>query len=224
MNIAENILKHYLKNVYFLTGTALAGKTTMAEILAEKYGFIHFNEHWEEEHFKVWQSICDEKYQPYSVRKEKTTDWDAYYNRPAEEIYTADAGRGGNDEYNEFVIIELIKLSQNNTVIADVCMPAELLTEITEYNRAAFLLASPELVTCENYGARESHKGYLKWLMSLNEPEKKIAKQNELFRMDVEKIFSDVRKYKFFSIVRTKESAVGETLKLLEKHFGLGEK
>ena len=40
MYIAENILKNSLQNVYFLAGTALAGKTTMTKILSEKYGFI----------------------------------------------------------------------------------------------------------------------------------------------------------------------------------------
>jgi tRNA A37 threonylcarbamoyladenosine biosynthesis protein TsaE len=39
MNIANNILKHSLQNVYFLTGTMLAGKTTMSKALAEKHGF-----------------------------------------------------------------------------------------------------------------------------------------------------------------------------------------
>ena len=38
MFIENNILKHYLKNVYFITGTAYAGKSTMVKMLAEKYG------------------------------------------------------------------------------------------------------------------------------------------------------------------------------------------
>lgn len=35
MNIANNILKHSLQNVYFLRGTALAGKTTMSKALVK---------------------------------------------------------------------------------------------------------------------------------------------------------------------------------------------
>ncbi|MCL2409669.1 MAG: hypothetical protein FWC96_08695 [Oscillospiraceae bacterium] len=220
MNIAENILKHNLRNVYFLTGTALAGKTTMATALAEKHGFIHFNEHWTAPHFKVWQSIYNERYQPISTLKKETIDWDAHFDRPAEDISADNAGRSGNDEYNEFVIIELIKRSQTNKVIADVCMPIELLTEISDYSRIACLLASPELVTCENYGARASHKEYLEWIMSLNEPEKKITKQNEVFRIEAEMAHQEARKYNLFSVVRTKESMVEDTLRLLEKHFG----
>ena len=38
MKIENNILKHYLKNVYFITGTAYAGKSTTVKMLAERYG------------------------------------------------------------------------------------------------------------------------------------------------------------------------------------------
>ena len=38
MNIANNILRHYLKNAYFITGTAYAGKSTTAKMLAETKG------------------------------------------------------------------------------------------------------------------------------------------------------------------------------------------
>lgn len=40
MFIENNILKHYLQNVYFITGTAYAGKSTMVKMLAEKYCLV----------------------------------------------------------------------------------------------------------------------------------------------------------------------------------------
>ena len=98
MNIAENILKHNLQNVYFLTGTALAGKTTMSKILAEKHGFIRFNDNWHEDNFQVFRSICNEKHQPHSTKKKETTDWEAFFGRTVEEFLAANAGRGENDE------------------------------------------------------------------------------------------------------------------------------
>jgi hypothetical protein len=225
MNIANNILKHNLKNVYFLAGTALAGKTTMAKILAEKYGFIRFNDNWHEDNFIEFKSICDKKYQPQTIERDKKhsgiTDWDAYFNRSVDEILADEPDYGLNDEYTEFAIIELIKLSRNNKVIADISTPIKLLAEISDYSRIACMLTSPELVTTVNYGSRTDHKEYLEWFMSMNEPEKKIAKQDELFRIGVEETFEEVRKYNLFSIVRTEESTVENTLKMLEKHFGL---
>ena len=221
MNIAENILKHSLQNVYFLSGTALAGKTTMANEFSKHYGFIHFNDNWHEDRFKVYRSICNEQYQPQSTKKKKTTDWEAFFGRTVEEFLTDNSGYGEYDEYIEFMIVELIKLSQNNRVIADVCIPIKLLTEISDYNRIACLLASPGLVTCANYGKREDHKEFLECILSLKEPEKKIAVQDELFKINVEKIYDDVHKYNLFSIVRTDESTVENTFKILKKHFNL---
>ena len=220
MKIAENILKHNLQNVYFLTGTALAGKTTMAKALSEKYGFIHFNDNWHEDNFKVWQSIIDPKYQKRASKRQTITDWEEYFGRSVEEFLEA-GDYNGYDEYLEYAIIELIKISMNNRVIADVMFPMQLLTEISNYNRIACLLASPELVTCENYGRREDHREFLECILSLREPEKKIAVQDELFRIKVEEIYKEAQKYNLFTIIRTNDSTVENTLSLLEKHFVL---
>lgn len=227
MNIANNILKNSLQNVYFLTGTALAGKTTMAKALTGKHGFVWFDENYNGEPFKRWKSVCNEKYQPLQTERDKRFneqehyDWDAHYNRPAEEIIADGAGRNENDEFLEFVMIELIKLSQNNKVITDICAPLELLVEISDYSRIACLLTTPDLVTTVNYGSRADHRSYLDWIMSLNEPNKKIAKQDEVFRLGAEKMFEEVKKYDLFSVVRTAESTIEGTLKLLEEHFKL---
>jgi len=173
MNIAKNILKHSLQNVYFLTGTPLAGKTTMAKALAEKHSIVYFSEDWYTDSFKLFRSLCDEKYQPYSARRGQNTDWEAHFGRSLEEFLADDSGSKGNDEYIEFAVIELIKLSQECKVITDIVIPIPLVAEISDYSRIACLLASPELITCENYGARDSHKAFLDCLKSLKEPDKK---------------------------------------------------
>ncbi|MCL2866487.1 MAG: hypothetical protein FWF47_01860 [Clostridia bacterium] len=221
MNIAENILKHNLRNVYFLVGTALAGKTTMAKAISAKYGFYHFNDNWHEDRFTVFRSICDMRYQPQSTKKKETTDWEAFFSRSVEEFLTDNGEYGEYDEYVEFMIIELIKQSQNTKVIADISIPAHLLTQISDYNRIACLLAAPELVTCEHYGKREDHKEFLDCIQSLKEPNKKIAVQDELFRIGVKKMYAQVKEYNLFNIIRNDESTVDKTLKLLEGHFRL---
>lgn len=46
MIIKNNILKHYLKNCFFINGTAYAGKSTMCKMLAEKYDLIFCGENY----------------------------------------------------------------------------------------------------------------------------------------------------------------------------------
>jgi len=220
MNIAENILKHNLQNVYFLAGTPCGGKTTMAGELSKKYGFIHFNDIWHEDNFNIWLSICDEKYQKKASKRNAVTDWEAYFGRSVEE-FLADGDYNGYNEYLEFALIELIKLSQTNKVVADVSVPIQLLDEISEYARVACLLARPELLTCEYYGQRDDHREFLDCIMSLKEPEKKIATQNELFRINAEKTYDEVREYNLFSVIRNNDSTIEGTLKILEAHFNL---
>jgi len=227
VNIANNILKHSLQNVYFLTGTALAGKTTMSKALAKKHGFAWLDENYNGEPFKKWESICSEKYQPLKHERDKRHkeqehyDWDIHFNRPVEEIIAEQSGRSLNDEFMEFVVVELIKLSQNNKVIADVCMPIEMIVEISEYNRIACLLAAPHLVTTMNYGSRNDHESYLKWMLSLNEAEKKIKTNDEIFKIQTLKTYDEVEKHGLFKIIRTEDSTIERTLALLEQHFGI---
>jgi hypothetical protein len=59
--------------------------------------------------------------------------------------------------------------------------------------------------------------------MSLSNPEKKLATQNELFRIGADEFYADVKRLGFYSIERSENSTVEGTLKLLEKHFGLSE-
>jgi hypothetical protein len=220
LKIAENILKHSLSNVYFLAGTPCGGKTTMAQALSQKYGFIHFNDNWHEENFNTWLSIVDPKYQKRSTVRKQVTDWEAYFSRSIEQFLAGRAGYNENDEYIEFALIELVKLSQTRPVVADISIPMELLTQLSDYSRIACLLAPPELVIRDYYG-RNDHREFIECIMSLKNPEEKLATQNKLFEIGVNEIFADVEKYKLFSIVRDENSTIDKTLALLEAHFGL---
>ena len=218
MDIANNILKYSLQNVYFLVGTACGGKTTMANALSKKYGFIHFNDNWHEENFKIWQSVIDEKYQPDSVKR-KEIDWEIYFSRSVEEFLADKTDNHGSYEYLDFSIIELIKLSQTNKIIADIWIEDfSLLTEISDYNKIACLLAPGELII-RDYYQREDHREFTECIKSLKNPEKKFETQNELFKIGAKKTAEKAQKYNLFSITRSEDSTVENTLQLLERHF-----
>ena len=46
IQISDNLIRHYLRNVYFINGHSYAGKSTMVRMLAERYGMIHCGENY----------------------------------------------------------------------------------------------------------------------------------------------------------------------------------
>jgi len=220
MKVANNILKHSLKNVYFFVGTACGGKTTMSRALAKKHGFICYNDNWTEEPFKLWKTIIDEKYQPQAFKGQNITDWEAYFSRTVEEFLTDKTNRNGDNEYVEFSIIELIKLSQNTIVMADVWIDDwQLLSEISDYSRIACLLAPGDLII-RDYYQRDDHIDFTNCINSLKDPEKKFATQNELFKLGTIEIAEKAKQFNLFTITRSENSTIEGTMKLLEDHFG----
>ena len=62
VNLECNLLKGLFRNVYFLNGTAYAGKSTMVKLLAEKYDGICCGENYHDE----LMGLIDPEHQPYS--------------------------------------------------------------------------------------------------------------------------------------------------------------
>ena len=59
IGIESNILKHYLRNVYFITGTAYAGKSTMVRMLADRCGMIFCGENYH--HYILPEGLLDSR-------------------------------------------------------------------------------------------------------------------------------------------------------------------
>ena len=82
MKIENNILKHYLKNVYFITGTAYAGKSTTVKMLAERYDMVFCGENY---HSKVSDAVATPDAQPDICFLKTLTDWKEFVTRTPEE-------------------------------------------------------------------------------------------------------------------------------------------
>lgn len=127
MKIENNILKHYLKNVYFITGTAYAGKSTTVKMLAERYDMIFCGENY---HSKVSDAIATPDVQPDICFINNLTDWKQFVTRTPEEYerWTYSVSK----EAAEFEVAELISISQNKKVIVDTNISVDILKEISD--------------------------------------------------------------------------------------------
>ena len=136
MKIENNVLKHYLRNVYFITGTAYAGKTTAVRMLAEKYDLLLCDENY---HMAVSEQVATPETHPDLCYNRSLTDWRDFVQRTPQEyerwIYAV--GR----EAAEFEVAHLIAVSQNQRVIVDTNIPVDLLKEISDYSHVAVLLS-----------------------------------------------------------------------------------
>ena len=112
MKIENNILKYYLKNVYFITGTAFAGKSTTVKMLAEKYDMIFCGENY---HSAVSDIVATPDAQPDICYLNDLTDWRDFVRRSSEEYERWIFGVG--EEAAEFEVAKLLSLSKNNKKI-----------------------------------------------------------------------------------------------------------
>jgi hypothetical protein len=218
MNIENNILKHYLKNCMFITGTAYAGKSTMCAMLAEKHGLYLCGENYKLDEFLA---IARPELQPHLCYQRK--DWQEFLNRSPkayeEWIY------GGAGEIAGFEIAELIRVSGNQKVIVDTNIPVDVLREIADYNQVAVML-SPQSMSIERFFDRNDPDKIfiLEQIQKAKDPEKTMANYREcLARVNSKEHYDEYANSGFFTLVRqdTEKDTKSEMLAALERHFGL---
>ena len=205
MNIQNNVLKHYLKNVYFITGTAYAGKSTAVHMLAEQYGMIECGENY---HMAVSDAVATPKTHPDLCYNKQLTDWRDFVTRTPEEyerwIYAV--GR----EAAEFEVAELIALAQKGRVIVDTNIPIDILQEISDYGHVAVML-SPQSMSVERFFDRaDPDKQFLLGVIdSCDHPEAVMENYRAgLARINSREHYDEYANSGFFTVVRQSSSSV----------------
>ena len=222
MKIENNILNHYLKNVYFITGTAYAGKSTTVKMLAERYDMICCGENY---HMAVSEIVATPETHPDLCYNRSLTDWKDFVTRTPEEyerwIYAV--GR----EAAEFEVAELIAISQDKKVIVDTCIPIDILKEITDYDHVAVML-SPQSMSVERFFDRsDPEKQFLLNVIdSCDDPAAAMENYRQgLARINSKEHYDEYANSGFFTVMRedngldTRE----QVCDMIAKHFGLVE-
>lgn len=220
MEIANNILKSYLQNVYFITGTAYAGKSTMVKMLAERFNLIACCENY---HSKASDEIATPQYQPNICHFQTMSGWQEFVSRKPH-VY-AKWLKDTSSEAAEFEIAELLRLTASGKkIIVDTNIPISILKEISDYNRVAVMLSPQNEAVNRFFGRDDSDKRFLlEQIKKTPTPDKTyenfkkcIAKANSL------KQYNEYANSGFFTYLRTDyvNDTREEVLNLLAKHFG----
>ena len=222
MIIENNILKHYLKNVYFITGTAYAGKSTTVKMLSERYDMVFCGENY---HIAVSDIVATPDLQPDLCYRRTLTDWKDFVTRsPAEyERWIYNSGKEGAG----FEIAELISLSKDKKVIVDTCIPLDMLKEISDYNHVAVML-SPQSMSVERFFDRsDPDKQFLLSVIDSCEDSESVMEnyRRGLSLINSKEHYDEYANSGFFTVVRedngldTRE----EVCDKIARHFGLME-
>ena len=224
MEIANNIIRHYLRNVYFITGTAYAGKSTTVRMLADRYDLICCGENY---HSRVSDLIASPDAQPDICWLGNLTDWREFVLRSPEEyerwIYSTAR------EAAEFEIAELIALSGagDKKVIVDTNIPVDILREISDHHRVAVML-SPQSMSVDRFFDRSDpdKQFILDVIRSCDDPDAAMENYRRgLARINSRAHYDEYADSGFFTVVRQENGgdtreAVCETI---AQHFGLKE-
>lgn len=213
MIIQDNVLKAYLKNVYFITGTPCGGKTTVSRALAERYGLAAYDI---DERFDDHQKISSAACQPAMNRKFPNAD--AFFGRTVEEYehWLIDNTR----EQLDYVLLDLIRLSQDQIVLCDCHLTVEEARQLTDPSRIVFLIRDPSNLI-EDYCNRPDHEGFSRFINSASDVEKAKATCNETLKHLNEKRIAAIKNSEYVWLERTETSTVEQTVNAVARHFGL---
>lgn len=221
LKIENNILKYYLKNVYFITGTAFAGKSTTVKLLAEKYDMIFCGENY---HSAVSDIVATPDAQPDICYLNTLTDWRDFVRRSPEEYERWIFGTG--KEAAEFEVAELLSLSKNNKkIIVDTNISVDVLKEISEYNRVAVML-SPQSMSVERFFDRDDPEKQfiLHVIQSCENPEAVMENYKRgLALINSKEHYDELANSGFFTVVRQDDGndTRKEVCDMIAAHFGL---
>jgi dephospho-CoA kinase len=220
MNISNNILKHYLKNVYFITGTAYAGKSTTVKMLSEKYDMVFCGENY---HSAVSDVVANPENQPEISYLNNLIDFRDFVTRSPEEyarwIFAT------SKEAAEFEIAELLSISKDKKVIVDTNIPIDILKEISDYNHVAVMI-SPLSMSVERFFDRNDPEKLfiLNTIESCENPAEVMENYKKgLALINSQENYDLYANSGFFTVVRedTQKDTKEEVCEKIAKHFGL---
>ena len=208
------------EHVWFVNGTAYAGKSTLVKALAEKYDGILCGENY---HDALLPELDPAEF-PNLCWSRDLEDWHAFIRRTPEEYEAWIIGVTKECEILELRILgELVK--QGRPIFVDTNLSPETLRRISDDRHVLILLADPE-ISVRRFFAREDGEKQFLYRLLLEEPDPEAALAN--FRECLRRINSRANYERFLRsgfpvLLREERRTPAQTLALAEQIFSLGE-
>ena len=205
-------------NVYFINGTAYAGKSTMTKLLAEKYDGILCEENYHDQ----LQDTLDKKEFPALTYTRDLKDWGDFIRRTPDEYE-----EWINKVTEECAIIELKILNElvkkNKKIFVDTNIPVSMLKKISDKDHVIIMLTDPNESVNRFFDRPDLEKQFLYQLL-LKEENPDLAIEN--FKNCLKRINSIENYNKFYTsgfnvLIKDESRSIDETLEIVEKYFKL---
>lgn len=205
-------------NVYFVNGTAYAGKSTLVKLLAERNNGIACEENY---HDALLNQLDAAEF-PNLCYTRDLTDWHNFVRRTPDAYEAWIDGVTKECEILELRILESLA-SADRPVFVDTNIRPKTLRNITDNGHVLIMLADPEISVKRFFDRPDKEKQFLYRLM-LEEPNPTAALEN--FRACLARINSQERYNAFLNagfpvLLRDETRTADETADLAEASFGL---
>ena len=218
--ISDNLIRHYLRNVYFINGHSYAGKSTMVRLLAERCGMVHCGENYHDafprEKLNRWK-------QPGLCYFDTMSGWGEWLGQSPEAHARWMAQT--TEECVEVEILELIhRAAGGQRVIVDTNIPPEVLHAISDYDHVAIMLCDPPDIAAQKFFDRDDpdKQFMLSEIRKCPDPEATLRNFNawNTYHLPQE---PDWQHTGFFTLTRTdfENDTREETFAALREHFRL---
>ena len=204
--------------VYFINGTAYAGKSTMVKLLAEKYHGIACEENY---HDALLPEL-DLKEFPYLAYTTELKDWHDFVRRTPDEYEAWIKGVSKECEILELRILENME-TDGRPVFVDTNISIDTLRKISDEDHVLIMLADPDISVNLFFNRPDKEKQFLYRLL-LEEENPTQALENFracLARINSQENYNAFLHSGFRVILRDENRSIEETLALVEQKLGL---
>ena len=205
-------------NVYFVTGSAYAGKSTLVKNLAAKHNGVELGENYQDERLPE----LDSKEYPNLTYTRDLIDWHQFVRRTPDEYVAWIEGAAKECERLELQMIPEILAREENQgkkVFVDTNISVETLKEISDKEHVLIMLADPEISEKRFFERPYSEKQFIYRLL-MEEPDPQAAMDNYreiLRRINSKENYDRYIHCGFNVVLRDDARSEEETVELAEK-------
>ncbi len=207
------------ENVYFINGTAYAGKSTMVKLLAEKYDGIACEENYQD---RLLENL-DAKEFPNLTYTRDLRDWGEFVRRTPDEYEAWVNGVTKECTVLELEILKDLVSRTKKKIFVDTNIPIEILHEVSDENHVLIMLADPNISVQRFFERPDKEKQFLyQLLLKEDNPEEAMINFREcLKRINSQERYMMFQKSGFNVITRDENRSIEETFSLVEEKLDL---